>query len=669
MVIRAMRLVGVSLLLFLTSSLSAQAAGLLIADGGLGGVLELKEQAVDVTINNGIAVTQVDQTFLNTENRIVEALYTFPVPKGGAVSNFSMWINGKEMIGEVVEKERAREIYNSYKRRNVDPGLLEQVDYKTFEMRVFPIAAGAEQRVRFSYYQHVDIDHDRATYVYPLATVSKNGVDQRTSGKLAVTMKVLSEVPIASVDSPSHGQDFVVASHSPKYYEASYETDGGDLSRDFVLSYQTKRPKTGVDIVTSKPAGEDGYFMMTITAGEELEEMDQAMDYVFVVDISGSMAHDGKLAASRNTIQSFVEALSPEDRFELLAFNVSPTTLFKGLQKADDASIQQAKEFLMDQSARGGTSLTPAMHLAYKYGEPDRPLNIVILSDGMTEQGENTELLRLIRQRPKNATVFAVGVGNEVNRPLLSQMADDAGGLAAFISRGDDFKRQAESFRRKLVRPAAANVQLAISGVNAYDVVPAKLPNLYHGLPIRVVGRYRGGSDFNVELTSDVRGKPLTIQQSLISTKTQQPEIERMWAFTRIKELVRQADLAGSRSIAKDEVVALGERYSIASEFTSFLVLENNDEYKRWKIDRLNVDRLQRDRASRDALRDRLQKLRSESLSQLGPSKEADGKPRQFEMINADPIPSINTPEPSSGLMLLMTLWPLLHLARRRRRR
>ena len=139
----------------------------LIADGGMGGVLELQEQSVDITINNGIAVTQVDQTFLNTENRTVEALYTFPVPQGAAVSNFSMWIGGKEMIGEVVEKERAREIYNSYKQRNIDPGLLEQVDYKTFEMRVFPILPGAEQRVRFSYYQQLDFDHDRATYVYP----------------------------------------------------------------------------------------------------------------------------------------------------------------------------------------------------------------------------------------------------------------------------------------------------------------------------------------------------------------------------------------------------------------------------------------------------------------------------------------------------------------------
>jgi len=71
-----------------------RAAGLLIADGGLGGVLEVKEHDVQVTINNGVAVTRVTEVFRNAENRQVEALYTFPVPRGASVASFSMCING-----------------------------------------------------------------------------------------------------------------------------------------------------------------------------------------------------------------------------------------------------------------------------------------------------------------------------------------------------------------------------------------------------------------------------------------------------------------------------------------------------------------------------------------------------------------------------------------------
>ena len=211
---------------------SAHAAGLLIADGGLGGVLEIEEHIVDVTINNGIAVTTVEQTFRNTENRIVEALYSFPVPKGASVAGFSMWIHGKEMIGEVVEKQRAREIYESYKETRRDPGLLEQVDYKTFEMRIFPIPAGAQQRVKIRYYQQLDVDHDWATYVYPLQTKTRQNMDQRTMGRFAMRMRVLSEVPMVDLSSPSHFEEFVVASHTPHFFEASLEKTGGSLAED-----------------------------------------------------------------------------------------------------------------------------------------------------------------------------------------------------------------------------------------------------------------------------------------------------------------------------------------------------------------------------------------------------------------------------------------------------
>src|SRR4051812_11606407 len=186
------------------SPTAADAAGLLIADGGAGGVLEIQEHDVKVSINNGIAVTNVTQVFRNTEQRQVEALYTFPVPKGASVANFSMWIQGKEMVGEVLEKKRAREIYNSYKQQNRDPGLLEQTDFRTFEMRIFPIAAGAEQKVEISYYQELDFDHDWATYVYPLATSTQGKADTRTQGRFAINVDVQSAIPVTALESPSH---------------------------------------------------------------------------------------------------------------------------------------------------------------------------------------------------------------------------------------------------------------------------------------------------------------------------------------------------------------------------------------------------------------------------------------------------------------------------------
>ena len=645
------RLIATLIVALVTQAGVAHASGLLIADGGFGGVLEIEEHDVNVTINNGIAVTEVTQVFRNTENRVVEALYTFPVPKGASVANFSMWINGKEMVGEVVEKKRAREIYESYKATRRDPGLLEQVDYKSFEMRIFPIAANAKQKVKVCYYQELDVDHDWATYVYPLATTTRKAIDQKTRGKFAVSFAVKSEVPVAAIDSPSHGNKFVVAQRSDHLWEASLETRGGDLSRDVVIAYRVSRPKTGIDMIFSREPRSDGYFCLALTAGKELDKIERGMDYVFVLDVSGSMAYDNKLTLSRNSTAAFVDTLGAKDRFEIITFNTGARTLFKALRNADAEAKKQGVAFLDSREARGGTVLNPAMQAAYKYADPDRALNVVILSDGMTEQGERRTLLRLIKERPKNARVFCIGVGNEVNRPLLRQLAKDAGGLAAFVSRGDNFTRQAKAFRRKLTHPVATNVRITLDGAGVYDLEPLTPGNLFHGTPIRLFGRYRRAGDVKVTVEAEVAGRPLknTATITFPARDDDNPEIERMWAWHRIDRLLAKGDRSGSRTDVLDEVVSLGEGYSIATQYTSFIVLENNAEYDRWRIKRRNALRVGRDRKKRARLRQELETARLKAAADIGPVAVAP-KPQPRQAVRtrqAARRPNTAAPRPS----------------------
>lgn len=644
----------IATLLALTAPADGHAAGLLIADGGFGGVLEIKEHDVKVTVNNGVAVTHVSQTFVNTEKRQVEALYTFPVPNGASVANFSMWIDGKEMVGEVLEKKRAREIYDSYKRKRRDPGLLEQVDYKTFEMRIFPIGPEAEQQVQISYYQELDVDHDRATYVYPLATVTRPDADARVSGRFSIDMAIKSAIPIVDVGSPSHGDDFVTAAHSDGYVQASLEAAGGSLARDVVVSYGLSRPKTGIDLITSKTPGEDGYFSLILTAGKDLETLERGMDYVFVLDISGSMANDGKLLVSKDSLSAFINELGPEDRFEVMAFNVAPETLFNALRPGDDAAKAEAGAFLDGKRGRGGTVLSLAMNTAYGYGDPDRPLNVVILSDGLTEQEERVKLAGLIRSRPANARVFCIGVGNEVNRPLLEGLAEDSGGLAAFISRGDDFGRQAKAFRRKLMRPVASNLSIDFGGLRVYDLVPESLPDLFHGAPVRMYGRYAGDGEARVTLKGDIQGQAFEQTASLVfpESDADNPEIERMWAWHRVDRLLKEADKTGNRDPVIDEIVRLGEGYSIVTEYTSFLVLENDAEYKRWKIERKNARRLTRDREAQTRRQERLAAIREKAMTRLGPQPEPEAEvapekptPEAQRLASAKPQPTPSTPQ------------------------
>jgi Ca-activated chloride channel family protein len=619
-----------------TSSRPARAAGLLIADGGLGGVLTIESHEVEVTVDNGVAVTKVAQVFRNTENRVVEALYTFPVPKNASVAGFSMWIGGQEMVGEVVEKEKARQIYDSYKQVNRDPGLLEQVDYKTFELRIFPIPAGAEQRIEISYYQELDFDAEWATWVYPLATVSKPGLDSRTQGRFALSFSARSEVPITELASPSHPADFAIAKRGSHGIEASLETAGGDLGRDLVIAFKAERAKTGLDLIASKPPGEDGFFQLSLTAGDELEGKAAATDYLFLLDISGSMNDDGKLTQSRGSLGSFIDGLSAEDRFEVLAFNIDPRPLFGQLEAADRGNQARAADFLASQRAGGGTQLKPALETAWRYHDPSRPLVLVLLSDGMTEQRERAELLRLLAARPAGVRFFAIGVGNEINKPLLEQLAHQAGGFAAFVSAGDDFDRQAQAFRRKLSRPAASSPKIRFEGGGTYDLEPAQLPDLYHGSPLRLYGRYREAGPATVVLSAEVGGRPIEkrIPIEFPSQEGDHPEIERMWATKKVDRLAKEADAVknqdgGSRDGATvAEIVRLGEAYSIVTEHTSFLVLENDGEYQRWKIERRNALRLGRDREAQARRGGELERLREKARAELGP--------RPFEKVARD---------------------------------
>ena len=622
----------------------ARAAGLLIADGGFGGVLEIKEQDVQVTINNGIAVTKVTQVFHNTESRQVEALYTFPVPKGASVANFSMWINGKEMVGEVLEKKRAREIYDSYKQRRQDPGLLEQVDFKTFEMRIFPIAPNADQKVQLSYYQELDVDHDTATYVYPLATATRKGLDARTTGRFAFNVEIKSAIPIAAVESPSHAKEFVVARHTDSLHQASLETREGSLTRDIVVACQLARPKTGFDLIAARTGSEDGYFALTLTAGEDLAKLETGMDYVFLLDISGSMAQDSKLLLSKDSIGAFISELGEQDRIELITFNVQPTLAFKELRSASAPTREAAQAFLASQQARGGTVLNPAVTTAYKYADADRPLNVVIFSDGLTEQQERRALLQLIAQRPRNARVFCIGVGNDVNRPLLEQMAQDSGGLAAFLSPDDNFARQAKAFRRKLTRPVASDLKIEVAGVEVSDLEPKVLPSLYHGAPLRVYGRYKNGGVGEVKIRGSVNVMEFKKSAPLEFPKQDEsnPELERMWAWHRIDALLKEADRGGTRNDVVPEIVRLGEAYSIATEYTSFLVLENDAEFQRWKIARNNVLRSDRDRRAQEVVRAEFEKIRGKAVADLGP------QPKEMKVSSAAPQRVFTPPAPTA---------------------
>lgn len=91
---------------------------------------------------------------------------------------------------------------------------------------------------------------------------------------------------------------------------------------------------------------------------------------------------------------------------------------------------------------------------------------------------------------------------------------------------------------------------------------------------------------------------------------------------------------AGTDVDVKEEIVRLCEDYSIASEYASFIVLENDAEYQRWKIERRNANRVRRDRVAREAVRQQLEQLRRQASEALGPRAVSDKQ--QLATTSAD---------------------------------
>lgn len=580
-------------------ALAQDTSGTLVPTDG-GPPLEIQSQEVDVRINNGIAVTTITQIFKNNRNRALEAVYSFPIPNQASVSNFSMWINGKEVIGEVLEKKRARQIYESITRQRKDPGLLEQVSYKLFEVRVFPVPANGTQKIQIAYYQPVEYDAGFGTYIYPLE--AKTRERSQVTGSFKLDVRLISDIPLQDVQSPSHRDDLAVRETQPGWWRASIETPRGTLDRDFVLVYEHQRERSGLTLVPYREGRGDGYFMLLLTAGHELDRVEQPANYTFVLDVSGSMGGSRKLSHAVAMINGLLKGFEEKDRFNIVTFNISPNLLFgKGPVEVTESSRADASKFLGRLRARGGTDLIPALEAASDQQVEGMPNIIILLSDGNATDTEDHSRFRNLLAREGTATrIFSIGIGNEVNRPLLHTLAKMTGGYSDFVSSYDDVDRKTRLLRKKIAHNVAEKLDLSFDGVRVYDVVPRELPNLFRGQQLAVYGRYRKSGNAKVTVSGKIGGedREIVLDVEFPDREADNPEVRRMWAWMRTDDLMQEIRRTGESSRMVREVIKLGTEYSIVTPYTSFLVLENDQQFRRFGIEQRNKQQIERDRAA-----------------------------------------------------------------------
>lgn len=544
---------------------------------------ELVDHRAEVGIADQVAEVAVQQVFRNPGSRELQGVYYFPLPTGATVKNFTMWVNGEPVGAELLEAERARDIYEEIVRRRIDPGLLEFVDHQLLRARIFPIPPGKERRIRVEYTQLLEHQNGLVRFVYPLrATSASPGSTPRNTGVgngvRAIQVKIKGSATLHNIYSPSHAVEIVQKDdhHALVSYESAETADADD----FVLYYGLEDREFGLNWLCHKAAGdEDGYFMIMVSPKVRIPRSAiLKKDLVFVLDVSGSMAGE-KIEQAKQALRDCITKLDDRDRFNILAFS-SGVRLFKERLVNAAEFRKAALDFVRALEAQGGTNINEALLTALDLKGGDAKTRFVVfITDGLPTVGvTNVGEIRksVARLNRKNFRIFTFGVGYDVNTHLLNGIARDNRGAAEYIEAEDDIERTISTFYERINHPVLSAIELDYGDVQVYDVYPREIPDLFKGSQLTVLGRYKTSGRTVVRLRGALAEEERTFSYpvAFASVETQHDFLPRLWASRKIGYLMEQIQLNGFNEELRDEIVALSTKYGVMTPYTSYLVRE-----------------------------------------------------------------------------------------------
>lgn len=537
--------------------------------------LAIKYHRVSVAIQDQVAVTHVDQVFLNESAYDMEGEYIFPLPEGASISQFAMWVDGHKLEAQVLEADEAREIYEEIVRQQRDPALLEYAGRNAFRARIYPIPAHGEKRIELEYTEVLPLDQGLVRYTYPLNTEK---FSTRPLEDVSVTVKIASRQAIQAVYSPSH--EVAVQRPSDTQAEAVYAEKDATPDRDFTLYYAVSANDLGVNLLSYKEEGEDGFFLLLAAPNAKVEARQViAKDVFLILDISGSMRGE-KLTQAMAAAEYILSNLNPSDRFNVVAFSTGTRHYARGLRPAKESAA--ARTFVRDLVAGGGTNIGQALDETLSQTQTGRPQMILFLTDGLPTEGQRDPdkiIARVSELAGEDVRLFCFGVGYDVNTTLLDTIAQRHHGTTVYVRPSEDIEQAVSSFYSKISDPVLADVSLDFGAVRVEEVYPNPLPDVFTGGQLVVVGRYREAGTATLTLRGVVNGQVMSYTYPDIRFRNQGGAdfIPRLWATRKIGHLLTEIRLHGSEAELVDEIVALGTRYGIATPYTSFLVDESED--------------------------------------------------------------------------------------------
>ncbi len=536
--------------------------------------LAIKYHHVDIQIKDQVATTRVDQVFVNDNPWTAEGTYIFPLPEGAAVSDFVMWVDGKAVHGEILEADEARTIYDDVVRRMKDPALLEYVGRKALKASVFPIPPGEERKIELEYSQILPVENGLVHYIYPLST---ERFSSRPLEDLVVRAQIESREPLKAVYSSRHE----VSIDREDDYHALLGLEQSDVlpDRDFELFYTISSEKIGLNLLSFKEEGQDGFFLLLAAPDVKVNEEEIVVkDIILVLDTSGSMQGE-KMDQAKEAARYVLNHLNPLDRFAIVSFATTTRSFSPSLEPA--AQADKGKDFLDRLEAMGSTDINRAMIEAVGLAEEVRPTTLIFLTDGLPTEGVTVTgaiLDNVAREAPDNVRIFSFGVGDDVDTDLLDQISMDNGGASTYVRPGEEIDEEVSAFYRKVKMPVLSDLSLDWGDIIVDQVYPQRIPDLFAGSQLIMLGRYREGGPAKITLKGMVNQEERSYTYEDLSFRKEGGDdfIPRLWATRAVGYYLTQIRLYGEKQEWIDSIVSLSTRYGIITPYTSFLVQEKD---------------------------------------------------------------------------------------------
>lgn len=538
---------------------------------------------VDVRIEENIATTTIEQSFLNLSGQNLEVRVMIPLPKGSSINKSALSMNDEMVEGKLYNAAEAQQIYESIVTQRRDPALLRFAGENLYEARVFPIPPNQERRLKFSYDQVLSPVNGLYDFRHILAG---SQLYQRGVEKFQFECVIRGKSAIGPVYSPSHK----VNVERPDSNTAVVKLSDTNLStdQDFRLYYAPSTEDVALRMVAhripSSAGGDDGYFMIIGRPDDQLEKTKiVSKEIVFVLDTSGSMAGE-KIEQAKKALTFCLSQLNPQDRFNLLTFSTSVSALSDGkLLDANKENVKKALAAVETIEATGGTAIDDALRaaLANDFTEgPAKAKLVIFMTDGLPSVGvtDAGSILKDVEQCNKSkARIFNFGVGTDVNTHLLDRIAVDHEGSSAYVAPKEDLELKMSDFYAKIKNPVMTNVTFDFgSDAKVNSLYPKKIPALFKGSEILLFGRYKGTGPGTITLRGNVGGetKEIKINVEWPTHERDSSFLPRVWAMRKIGHLIEDVRLNGQNQETIDEIVKLSQLHGIVTPYTSQLVIE-----------------------------------------------------------------------------------------------